>query len=260
MHKLRHFVCTICGQAFESRQATPQFCSVSCRVQARRIPRVTRICLYCGTPFEAHQCHVQAGRMKYCSVACTHAAQQARVECRCLICGTRFLVKPNTIRKGYGKYCSKPCQYQGMQAPAIERCCLHCGQAFTVLFSRLTRHHTRYCSLNCATQARTRPEEARFWEKVDMRGPEECWPWKGTLNNKGYGSFYVKRDGKKKIMSAHVYAWESLNGSLPEGLQGNHTCDCIHGYCVNPRHVYAGTQQQNMQDTIKRNRRKRKVE
>lgn len=82
----------------------------------------------------------------------------------------------------------------------------------------------------------------RFWERVDKRGPDECWLWTGASRN-GYGTFAV--DGVTK--KAHRVSWEIANGKpFPSELHGCHRCDVK--LCVNPAHVFPGTRFDNMRD------------
>ena len=88
-----------------------------------------------------------------------------------------------------------------------------------------------------------RPVALRFWDKVDVREKDECWLWKGA-QIEGYGHL-VMAGHKKKL--AHRASWEIEYGfPMPHYLQACHHCDVK--LCVNPRHIYAGTQSQNMKD------------
>lgn len=96
--------------------------------------------------------------------------------------------------------------------------------------------------------------EARFWSRVDKNGPKcrnlgRCWQWTGCLNRNGYGLFNLKA---KKQTPAHRVAYEMVKGSIPEGLFILHKCD--NPKCVRPSHLYAGTQQDNVQDAVNRRR------
>jgi len=75
-----------------------------------------------------------------------------------------------------------------------------------------------------------------------------CWIWTDTNNGHGYGLITVK--GQRKM--AHRVAWELYRGPISEGLQANHKCDVR--FCVNPNHLYLGTQAENLEDCITRGR------
>jgi hypothetical protein len=88
--------------------------------------------------------------------------------------------------------------------------------------------------------------EWRFWQRVEKT--ETCWLWTGAKAKFGHGSIYV--DGKS--LRAHTYSFLLHGGVVPEGMQVNHTCDTPG--CVRPDHLYAGTQQQNVDDMNRRGR------
>lgn len=74
--------------------------------------------------------------------------------------------------------------------------------------------------------------EERFWSKVDVRGPDDCWEWKRSLNETGYGNFRRKAGSTK----AHRIAWELANqAEVPKDLHVHHTCG--NRACVNPSHL-----------------------
>lgn len=77
---------------------------------------------------------------------------------------------------------------------------------------------------------------ARFWSKVEKRGPEECWPWLGTVLANGYGQFHA---GRGKRVPAHRFAYELMAGPIPDGLQIDHVraWGCTRTDCVNPAHM-----------------------
>lgn len=89
----------------------------------------------------------------------------------------------------------------------------------------------------------------RFWNKVDVRGPAECWPWHTASENE-YGKFSVKRPPFRQIGS-HVFSWIIANRSdVPEGCIILHSCDFKK--CVNPAHLSAGTYSQNTKEAVER--------
>lgn len=83
-----------------------------------------------------------------------------------------------------------------------------------------------------------RSAHERFWEKVDIRGRTECWPWTGFVMDTGYGQFW---DGRR-LVKAHNFIAPSGEGKVTDhtchndsGCQGGATC--VHRSCVNPLHL-----------------------
>lgn len=94
----------------------------------------------------------------------------------------------------------------------------------------------------------------RFWIKVSIREENECWPWLAGTNSRGdYGRFNVFGI---LIEYSHRIAFELSTGEeLKNGLEALHTCD--YGLCCNPKHLFKGTQADNMADKVKKGRQKR---
>lgn len=89
---------------------------------------------------------------------------------------------------------------------------------------------------------------ARFWSKVDRRGPDECWPW--TAGGNQFGRGMIRYRGKKP-MATHVSLMLSGRPLRP-GEWALHHCD--NPSCVNPTHLFAGNQYDNMRDMVEKGR------
>jgi len=93
------------------------------------------------------------------------------------------------------------------------------------------------------------PLKERFWEKVDVRRPDECWFWLASKDQYGYGQISI--DGNIR-RATHVLFYLRHNYWPPKGKQANHTCD--NPPCMNPRHLYLGTKKSNTRDMMQRKR------
>lgn len=82
-------------------------------------------------------------------------------------------------------------------------------------------------------------------------GEKACWPWTGAKSAKGYGFIQEAGRGSRNLL-AHRFAYEMRNGPIPAGLVVMHSCD--NPSCVNPDHLSAGSQSQNIIDAFTKGR------
>jgi hypothetical protein len=88
-----------------------------------------------------------------------------------------------------------------------------------------------------------------FFKSRTTHNPEnDCDEWTMFLNHAGYGQLTYHWDR----WLAHRLCYKMVHGSIPDGLHVMHRCD--NPKCVNPNHLVAGTNYQNMYDKIAKGR------
>lgn len=134
----------------------------------------------------------------------------------------------------------KPCSFEGCsnlaRGPKVSWCSTH--------YARVLRHGD--ATVNLLPQRTKGTLEERYWRLVDKRGPDECWPWQGKVDDTGYGR--MTGDGHREY--AHRIGYRLAYGEIAYALTIDHTCHnkdktcwldntCPHRACQNPAHLEA---------------------
>lgn len=114
--------------------------------------------------------------------------------------------------------------------------------------ARVRDQHGRFAPTPYSKRIQELP--SRFWAKVKKDGPVpvhlpdlgKCWVWTAGCYPSGYGVFSVNGSPR----GAHRVSYELAKGPVPDGLYVLHACD--NPKCVNPDHLFAGSQKDNIQD------------
>lgn len=99
------------------------------------------------------------------------------------------------------------------------------------------------------TSAERRFGSVAGWIKLKCSyAGDGCWRWTGGLDGSGYGRWSI--DGKYRSM--HRVAWTAFRGPIPVGLHVLHKCDVRN--CLNPDHLFLGTNLDNTYDMHRKGR------
>lgn len=133
-------------------------------------------------------------------------------------------------------------------------CHCGCGQKTTIAtrtarqFNSIKGEPRKFIVHHGTGKSHTKSLDA-FWSKVAITADDnQCWLWQGSVNRHGYGAHRVDR----KRLSCHRIAWMYPNYIIPEGMFVCHSCD--NPSCCNPKHLWIGTHQDNMNDMKKKKR------
>lgn len=131
----------------------------------------------------------------------------------------------------------------GSKYHRVQGNCQFCGR-------KKSHGHTKFC-MNCRPERNKLRVESRFWSNVPKGDRSSCWEWKGVRVGSmtiKYGQFNFP-GGRT---AAHRFSWYLAHGPIPNGLQVLHKCD--NPPCVNPSHLFLGTQADNVHDCVAKGR------
>jgi hypothetical protein len=88
------------------------------------------------------------------------------------------------------------------------------------------------------------PWQERYWSKVDKGGPDDCWPWHGTIDGSGYGMMGFGTFKAPVTERAHRLAYFLEHGPVRPKMVIDHLCR--NRACVNPGHMEVVTRGENV--------------
>lgn len=180
----------------------------------------------------------------------------------CGYCGEEFSPAPRNAHAA--KWCSPKCRGAAWKrhhrrpglAEGGERPCLHCPRRAEARgLCRL--HYFRWRDHGDALWEPPKLSVAeRLWSMLERGEPDACWPWRGSLDRKGYGQINGGVDGRGRPKRAHRVAYEAIVGQIPAEMELDHLCHtrdltcpgglaCEHRKCCNPEHLEPVTGPEN---------------
>lgn len=145
-----------------------------------------------------------------------------------------------------------------MTKTMIDRICQNCGKTFQITLGRFNYFPAVACSRTCADRKKritcigatnyTAKQKKLFENKIMPEPMSGCWLWTGASNRRGYGS----TNFNKRRQESHRVSWRIYRGEIPDGISVLHKCD--NPGCVNPDHLFLGTNSDNMKDAFRKKR------
>lgn len=130
--------------------------------------------------------------------------------------------------------------------------CIVCNYIFikNIRASKAEWEKRMFCSRSCANVLK----KDKAIKEIILSNiiKADCWEWQGAKDNKGYGVVGHRRRKYK----AHRLSYQAFISTPPDSLNVCHKCD--NPSCVNPEHLFLGTQKDNAKDMVFKGRMNKK--
>lgn len=170
-----------------------------------------------------------------------------QAERTCRTCGMQFFIARHLLKNQPAIYCSNKCSAASRIVPHIEKTCVTCGLKFYVRPSEAKRRPWLYCSNECQWVEKHATIEECFNKRIGETTERGCILWAGDCDKAGYG--------KIRGVLAHRIAYTQAFGPIPKSLGVLHHCD--NPPCINPKHLFLGTNIDNSKDKVSKGRQMR---
>jgi len=176
---------------------------------------------------------------------------------KCSDCGCIITAENRVLYKTYVRRICRKCRYSKEVAcrKIKPRKSKPYNSSYTKDYLRRTGKIKKHACPYCKTLNYIKPghQQAFCSDKCRLlfyvNKTDNCWIWIGTKNRRGYGKLSFRGNN---TMPAHRASFILFNGNIPTGMCVCHSCDFPS--CVNPKHLWLGTIQENNQDRMNKNR------
>lgn len=138
-------------------------------------------------------------------------------------------------------------------ATKVEKQCGYCQILFMCLLYDVNRGKGKFCSNKCNMLNRNKinyltAEQTFYKNTLIPSDKSQCWLYQKSIDHKGYAHLKTR----DIVIKAHRFSYKHHIGEIPNGLFVCHKCDVRN--CVNPNHLFLGTNQDNMNDMCQKGR------
>lgn len=132
--------------------------------------------------------------------------------------------------------------------------CINCGTEFIEGYreSNAQWDDRLYCGMKCNNTSKERITDIFVRLERFQKKKRGCWVWLGSKDGAGYGTISNRLGSGNSPEKAHRVSYEKSFGKIPDGLYVCHKCD--NPGCTNPKHLFLGSQKDNMKDCSKKGR------